>query len=131
MYWTLHDHRQPEDEETYMLLARQATITPKPNSIVQTIATSKPVVAIDRFNRTFVDLIVSSLGFVAALSWNDFFKSLFLPGGPFHKAGGNGLLYVALFITVLAYGMTILVTTMYPEREVAKKPNPIEKSLKE
>jgi hypothetical protein len=76
--------------------------------------------------------LVSSTGFVAALSWNDYFKSLFASGGVFyHTVGRNGVLYVALAVTVLAYLMTVLFTTMYPDRPVAKKTNPLERGVKE
>jgi hypothetical protein len=123
MYYNLED-------DTYTLIGRiQPTATPKP-SIISSIATSKPAQAIDKFNKTFIDLMVSSLGFVAALSWSNYFKSLFEEGGPFYNTvGQSGLLYVALFATLLAYFATIFVTTLYPERQIAKKENPIEKSI--
>jgi hypothetical protein len=41
------------------------------------------------------------------------------------------LLYVAIFATILAYLATVFVTSLYPDRSIATKENPIEKSLKE
>lgn len=127
MYWELEEHRSEEDKNDYVLLG-----TPENAGLVDKLATSKPAVALDRFNRSFMDLLVSSLGFVAALSWNDYFKSLFQPGGVFyHSVGKSGLLLIALAVTVLAYLGTVLVTLMYPEREIAKKTNPLERGVTE
>ncbi len=126
MYWELEGKRTNKDD--YALLAKPK----KQTDLIDTIATSAPVTAISDLNKSFVDLIVSSLGFVAALSWNDWIKSLFERGGALHKYVGNsGLLYVAVFITLLAYVATSLVKTIYPERTIATKTNPLEKSLEE
>jgi hypothetical protein len=129
MYWELEEKRSKEDQDSYILLGGEKATKP---SIVDKIATSKPAVVIDKFNRSFMDLLVSSTGFVAALSWNEWIKSLFQEGGIFFKSvGRNGLLYVALFVTVLAYIMTVVVTSLYPDRPIASKNNPIEASVKE
>ena len=58
------------------------------------------------FGETFADLIVTSLGIVAALSWNEFIKSIF--------SGSNSLLFVALTMTVVAFIATFLVSHIFP-----------------
>jgi len=128
MYWELEGKRSNADD--YTLLAKP--VTGKKNDLIDKLATSAPVAVISDFNKAFVDLIVSSMGFVAALSWNDWIKSLFQKGGGLYKYVGNsGLLYVAVFITVLAYIATALTKTIYPERQVASKTNPLKKSAEE
>ena len=68
------------------------------------------------FGSTFADLIVTSLGFVAALSWNDYIKSLFMEGGIFHNiTGSKSLLAVALVVTVVAFVCTYLVSRFFPD----------------
>jgi hypothetical protein len=100
MYWETPGNRT--DENDYVLLAREESDT-----MIDKIATSAPVAAISDFNKAFLDLLISSIGFVAALSWNDYIKSLFQKGGVFYeRVGSGGLLYVAMFITVLAYVAT-------------------------
>jgi len=127
MFYELEEHRDANEQRDYVLLG-----APESTSLADKLATSKPAVAIDRFNRSFMDLIVSSLGFVAALSWSDYLKSLFTVGGAFyHVVGKSGPLYVALFVSVLAYLATVLVTWMYPDREIAKKENPLERGVTE
>lgn len=127
MYWELEEHRSEDEKTDYILLGR-----PETTGLVDKLATSKPAVALDRFNRSFMDLLVSSMGFVAALSWNEYFKSLFQPGGLlYHSFGKSGLLLVALAVTVLAYLGTVLVTLMYPERQIATKTNPLERGVTE
>jgi len=119
------------EQSSFTLLGRISEPTQKP-SIVKSISTSKPAKAIFNFNKVFVDLMVSSLGIVAGLSWNEYFKSLFQEGGRFYKTvGASGLLYVAIFATILAYLATVFVTSLYPDRSIVTKENPIEKSLKE
>jgi hypothetical protein len=119
----LSGNTSTEDDDSYTLIGKVST---EPPSLLGKLATSSPVKAIDSFNKSFIDLMVSSLGFVAALSWNDWIKSLFLQGGVFYKSiGANGLLYVALFVTILAYVATAFVTSIFPDREIAKKNNPI------
>ena len=126
MYIGVSETGGVNDENSYTLLGRVVEETQKPTSLVGKLATSKPVKAIDSFNKAFIDLMVSSIGFVAALSWNDYFKSLFQEGGAFYKTvGASGLLYVAIFATILAYIATVFVTSIFPEREIAKKNNPI------
>lgn len=67
------------------------------------------------FGETFADLIVTSLGIVAALSWNEYIKSLFAEGGIFHRlAGTRSLLLVAVTMTVLAFIATYLVSKLFP-----------------
>jgi len=67
------------------------------------------------FGETFADLIVTSIGFVAALSWNDYIKSLFTEGGIFHRlAGTRSLLMVAVTMTLLAFLATYLVSKFFP-----------------
>jgi len=127
MYWELEEHRSEDDKNDYVLLGK-----PDQSGLVEQLATSKPAMALDKFNRSFMDLLVSSIGFVAALSWSDYLKSLFVPGGAFHSSvGKSGPLIVALFVTVLAYLATVLVSSMYPERKIATKPNPLERAATE
>jgi len=78
-----------------------------------------------KMNKNFVNLMVGSLGFVAALSWNDFFKSLFEKGGIFEKVGNSGLLLTAIFVTFVAFLATVFATSLYPEDKVEGKKNPI------
>jgi hypothetical protein len=126
MYWELEGSRT--NKEDYVLLAKKA----KSSDLIDTIATSAPVAVISDFNKSFFDLIVSSVGFVAALSWNDVIRTSFEKGGVMYKyVGKMGLLYVAIFVTILAYILTALVKTLYPERQIAKKSNPFEKSADE
>ena len=65
MYWELEEHRSEDEKTDYVLLGK-----PETTDLVDKLATSKPAVALDRFNRSFMDLLVSSMGFVAALSWS-------------------------------------------------------------
>jgi len=70
---------------------------------------------VNAFGETFADLIVTSLGFVAALSWNDYIKSLFAEGGVFHRlAGTRSLLLVAVTMTFLAFLATYAVSKFFP-----------------
>lgn len=130
MYYQVNTTNASE-ESSFTLLGRINEPTQKPSeSIVKSIATSKPAKVIFNFNKVFIDLMVSSLGIVAGLSWNEYFKSLFQKGGRFYNSvGASGLLYVALSATVLAYLATVLVTSLYPDRSIVKKENPVEKSI--
>ena len=83
MYWETPGNRT--DENDYVLLAREESDT-----MIDKIATSAPVAAISDFNKAFLDLLISSIGFVAALSWNDYIKSLFQKGGVFYERVGSG-----------------------------------------
>lgn len=126
MYWELEGNRT--NEQDYILLAKPA----KSSDLLNTIATSAPVAAISDFNKSFFDLIVSSVGFVAALSWNDVIRTSFEKGGIMYKhVGSAGLLYVAIFVTILAYILTAMLKTFYPDRAIAKKTNPLEQSADE
>ena len=78
-----------------------------------------------KLNKNFVELMVASIGFVAALSWNDFFKSLFEKGGVFESVGNKGYLLTAIMVTFLAFVFTLISTTLYPESKISTKPNPI------
>lgn len=131
MYQRITDETAGSEDAAYTLLGRiLPTATPRPKSIIGTLATSTPVKAIDSFNKAFIDLMTTSLGIVAALSWNEYFKSLFLEGGPFYESvGTSGLLYVAIFVTILAYLATIFVSSLFPERGIGTKENPIQKSI--
>ena len=119
--------------QSYMILQGRVS-TPAPNSLLNDIATSKPIQelpkAVWKFNKAFADLMISSLGFVSALTWSNYLSSLFQKGGSLQKVGNQGLLWVAIFITIVSYIGTVLYTSMYPsQNEIAKKPNPIQKSL--
>lgn len=71
--------------------------------------------SVNAFGETFADLIVTSLGIVAALSWNEYIKSLFAEGGVFHRlAGTRSLLIVAVTMTVLAFIATYIVSNLFP-----------------
>lgn len=71
--------------------------------------------SVNAFGETFADLIITSLGLVAALSWNDYIKSLFADGGIFHRlAGTRSLLIVAIIMTCLAFVATYMVSRVFP-----------------
>ena len=112
---------QPIDTE-YTLLGRV-----EKNSLGQVLETTKTELPkkIFKLNKNFVNLMVGSLGFVAALSWNDFFKSLFEKGGIFEKVGNSGLLITAMFVTFIAFIATGFATSLYPEDPIEGKKNPI------
>ena len=112
---------QPIDDE-YTLLGKV-----EKNSLEQVLETTKTELPkkIFKLNKNFVNLMVGSLGFVAALSWNDFFKSLFEKDGIFAKVGNSGLLITAMFVTFIAFVATGFATSLYPEDSVEGKKNPI------
>lgn len=67
------------------------------------------------FGETFADLIITSLGLVAALSWNDYIKSLFSENGIFHRISGTRSLFiVAIIMTCLAFVATYAVSRFFP-----------------
>ena len=71
-------------------------------------------------------MMVSSLGIVAGLSWNDAIKSLFDKGMPLHDAKSSGVWIAALAITAIAYLVTAMFIRLYPEEEgVASRPSPL------
>jgi hypothetical protein len=53
----------------------------------------------------FADLLVAAAGIVAALSWNDAIKSLFIEGGMFYKFAQGGVWAAAVIITLFAIGL--------------------------
>lgn len=54
----------------------------------------------------FSRLIIASIGTVAALTWTDYFRSLFEKGGVFFRFKHYGPLFVAIVATILALLIT-------------------------
>ena len=52
-------------------------------------------------------LITAAFGLIAALAWNDAIRSLFAEGGPLFFLAKYGIWVYAIFVTVLAVGMTV------------------------
>lgn len=89
------------------------------------IATSAPVKAVKKFNKNVAQLLTTSLGFVAALQYNEALKSLLDTGGILEHVGRAGPWIIALAMTVLAYLGAVLMTTLYPEEKVTERVNPV------
>jgi hypothetical protein len=62
----------------------------------------------------FADLIVTAAGIVAALSWNDAIKSLFVEGGVFYKFAKGGPWIAATVITLFAVLLGFWRTKLIP-----------------
>jgi hypothetical protein len=62
----------------------------------------------------FADLIVTAAGIVAALSWNDAIKSLFVEGGVFYKFANGGPWIAATVITLFAVLLGFWRTKLIP-----------------
>jgi len=68
----------------------------------------------------FSRLIIASIGTVAALTWTDYFRSLFEKGGAFFRFKHYGPLFVAIVATVLA----LVITNALRPRTQPDKKNP-------
>lgn len=130
MYYELPEFRSEDEKLLYLAPARlktQMESTNKPKEVLKEIATSAPVKAVRTFNKKFFQLMTTSLGIVSALALNDAFRSLIEKGGPFYKTvGHSGPWIIAIFMVVLAYVMTVLMGTLYPNEAVTTKKNPVE-----
>lgn len=80
---------------------------------------------ISDLNKNFFLMMVSSLGIVAGLSWNEAIKTLFEKNGPFHQVKSMGVWVAALGITAIAYFATALFSRMYPNEQAPAKQTPI------
>ena len=55
-------------------------------------------------------LITTAFGLVAALAWNDAIKSLFAENGLLHSLATYGPWLYAIFVTIVAVGVTIWIS---------------------
>jgi len=62
----------------------------------------------------FADMLVAAAAVVAALSWNDAFKSLFIEGGVFHKFATGGPWVAAIVISIFAVALGYWRTRLVP-----------------
>lgn len=122
-YYELPEYRDDQEKKLYFLQGKIQS-TKKPGGL-EAIATSAPVKAVKRFNKSVAQLLVTSLGFVTALQYNEALKSLLDEGGLLDHVGRAGPWIIALVMTVLAYLGAVLMTTLYPEEKVTTKSNPI------
>ena len=53
----------------------------------------------------FADMLVAAAGIVAALSWNDAVRSLFVEGGMFYRFAKGGVWAAAIIITLFAISL--------------------------
>lgn len=122
-YYELPDYRDDQEKKLYFLQGKiQSTKKPE---VLDKIATSAPVKAVKKFNKATAQLLVTSLGFVTALQYNEALKSLLEEGGPLEHIGHAGPWVIALAMTILAYLGTVLFSTLYPEEKVTTKVNPV------
>ena len=68
----------------------------------------------------FSRLIIASIGTVAALTWTDYFRSLFEKGGVFFRFKHYGPLFVAIVATILALLITNALRNQAKRDEVPK-----------
>jgi len=123
MYYELPEFRDESEKKLYFLNGTiNQTEQPK---VLDQIATSAPVKAVKRFNKNVIQLLVTSLGFVAALQYNEALKSLLEKGGILEGIGKAGPWVIALAMTILAYLGAVLMTTLYPEEPVTSRVNPV------
>jgi hypothetical protein len=122
-YYELPDYRDESEKKLYFLQGKiTSTGSPK---VLEKIATSAPVKAVKKFNKATAQLLVTSLGFVTALQYNEALKSLLEDGGPLEHIGRAGPWVIALVMTILAYLGAVLFSTLYPEEKVTTKTNPV------
>jgi hypothetical protein len=122
-YYELPDYRDDTEKKLYFLQGKiTSTGSPK---VIEKIATSAPVKAVKKFNKATAQLLVTSLGFVTALQYNEALKSLLEEGGILEHIGHAGPWVIALVMTVLAYLGAVLMTTLYPEEKVTTRTNPV------
>ena len=122
-YYELPEFRDESEKKLYFLSGKiQSTEKPK---VLDQIATSAPVKAVKRFNKSVAQLLTTSLGFVAALQYNEALKSLLEKGGLLEGIGRSGPWVIALIMTLLAYLGAVLMTTLYPEEPVTTRTNPV------
>lgn len=122
-YYELPEFRDDSEKPLYFLQGKiQSTSKPK---VLDQIATSAPVKAVARFNKQVAQLLTTSLGFVAALQYNEALKSLLEKGGLLEHVGRAGPWVIALAMTILAYLGAVLMTTLYPEDPVTTRVNPV------
>jgi len=126
--WYMSFYELPEfrDETEKKLYFLNGTIKETDeNKVLDKIATSAPVKAVKRFNKNVAQLLTTSLGFVAALQYNEALKSLLEKGGILEGVGRGGPWIIALVMTILAYLGAVLMTTLYPEEKVTARVNPV------
>lgn len=122
-FYELPEFRDDGEKKLYFLNGRiRSTEGPK---ALDKLATSAPVKAVKRFNKSVAQLLTTSLGFVAALQYNEALKSLLEKGGLLEDVGRAGPWIIALAMTVLAYLGAVLMTTLYPEEKVTTRTNPV------
>lgn len=122
-YYELPEFRDDYEKPLYFLQGKISS-TDKPKVLDQ-LATSAPVKAVQRFNKQVAQLLVTSLGFVTALQYNNALNSLLEKGGILEHVGRSGPWVIALVMTILAYLGAVLMTTLYPDDPVTQKTNPI------
>lgn len=122
-FYKLPEFRSESDQKLYFMTGKiQDTGEPK---ILDQIATSAPVRAVKRFNKNVAQLLTTSLGFVAALQYNEALKSLLEKGGILQSVGRAGPWIIAFAMTILAYLGAVLMTTVYPDEPVTSRVNPV------
>jgi hypothetical protein len=122
-FYELPEFRDDGEKKLYFLNGTiRSTEAPK---ALDKLATSAPVKAVKKFNKSVAQLLTTSLGFVAALQYNEALKSLLEKGGLLEDVGRAGPWIIALAMTVLAYLGAVLMTTLYPEEKVTTRTNPV------
>ena len=87
-------------------------------------STPSELALFDEAKLNLVRTMSGSLGVVAGLSWNESFKSLFLPGGPLSKAAASGTWMIAFIMTIAAMFASKYFTKLQTEaaaKEAAKR----------
>lgn len=79
-YYELEEFRDEKEKPLYFLQGKIEN-TGKKDGKLEQIATSAPVKAVKRFNKSVAQLLTTSLGIVTALQYNDALKSLLEKGG--------------------------------------------------
>jgi len=122
-YYELEEYRDESEKPLYFLTGKvQSQDQGKP---LEKLATSAPVKAVARFNKSVAQLLTTSLGIVTALQYNEALKSLLEKGGILEGVGRGGPWIIALIMTVLAYMAAVFMTSVYPQDSITEKTNPI------
>ncbi|AGE50305.1 hypothetical protein ATCVCanal1_776R [Acanthocystis turfacea Chlorella virus Canal-1] len=97
------------------------------NASVPSLPSTKGII-IDTAKKTttdltvrFADMLVAAAGIVAALSWNDAFKSLFVEGGMFYRFAKGGPWIAAVVITLFAIWLGFWRSKLIPPTPQPKK----------
>jgi len=123
-YYELEDFRDESEKPLYFLQGKVKSSKDEGKTL-EKLATSAPIKAVARFNKSVAQLLTTSLGIVTALQYNEALKSLLEKGGILEGVGRSGPWIIALIMTILAYLAAVAMTTFYPDDSITEKTNPV------